>query len=393
MFVWMRFPEGGGSASFRMGMCRPQADEDAPARRAVGFRLKRAQAIERMARPFVSAISFPRCGSALESRLLCGSIGMFFVCLMPVIRSSRNVLAAVLSKCLAFVLRLSCVPVEMSCVRFTPAVCRLCQTGRLAICSCVPVPPWVVIVGSAFSNRRCGYPTFLVHFGLARSFMAIPTENEGTGERGERRERRTESARGRVRFCVTALALRCFRRGVRWADVEAALRPPPNLRQGVLVSLDSLHLIRGVGRFTRRRGLRRSEDLTGLRSFCACHAFLSKCLAFDHACCLPPVRQTGRLAICSVPVPPWVVIAGSAFSNRWCGYRISWVHFGLARFFMAIPTENEREHGERSRRRGVSALLREHIGFVVFSAGSPLGARAQPAPKSHWLSGLSSFGS
>ena len=106
----------------------------------------------------------------------------------------------------------------------------------------------------------------------------------------------------------------------------------------------------------------------------ACHTFLSECLAFDHACCLPPVRQTGRLAGCSVPIPPWVVIAGSAFSNRWCGYRISWVHFGLARFFMAIPTENEREHGERSRRRGVSALLREHIGFVVFSAGSPLGA-------------------
>ena len=31
-------------------------------------------------------------------------------------------------------------------------------------------------------------------------------------------------------------------------------------------------------------------------------------------------------------------------------------------------------NGERSRRRGVSALLREHIGFEVFSAGSPLGA-------------------
>ena len=50
------------------------------------------------------------------------------------------------------------------------------------------------------------------------------------------------------------------------------------------------------------------------------HAFLSGCLMFDHACCLPPVRQTGRLAGCFVPVPPWVVIAGSAFSNRRCGY-------------------------------------------------------------------------
>ena len=68
------------------------------------------------------------------------------------------------------------------------------------------------------------------------------------------------------------------------------------------------------------------------------------------------------------------MIAIRAFSNRRCGYRALWVHFGLVRFFMAIPTENEREHGERRRRRGVSALLREHIGFVVFSAGSPLGA-------------------
>ena len=42
---------------------------------------------------------------------------------------------------------------------------------------------------------------------------------------------------------------------------------------------------------------------------------------------------------------------------------------------MAIPTENEGT-GKRSRRRGVSALLRDRIGFEVFSAGSPLGLRA-----------------
>ena len=45
------------------------------------------------------------------------------------------------------------------------------------------------------SQASCGYPALLVHFGLVRFFMAIPTENErneGT--------RRTESAarRGRV---------------------------------------------------------------------------------------------------------------------------------------------------------------------------------------------------
>ena len=129
-------------------------------------------------------------------------------------------------------------------------------------------------------------------------------------------------------------------------------------------------------RVTRRRALGYNEDLSGLRLSRVHHAFLSECPVFDHACCLPPVRQTGRLAGCSVPVPPWVVIAGSAFSNRRCGYPAFLVHFGRARFFMAIPTGNEetRERGERSRRRGVSAFLRDRIGFVMFSAGSPLGA-------------------
>ena len=118
-----------------------------------------------------------------------------------------------------------------------------------------------------------------------------------------------------------------------------------------------------------------------LRAAHICHAFLSKCPVFDHACCLPPVRQTGRLAGCSVPVPPWVVIAIRAFSNRRCGYRALWVHFGRVRFFMAIPTENEGtgERGERRERRTESAarqsaFLRDHISFAAFSAGSPLGA-------------------
>ena len=78
------------------------------------------------------------------------------------------------------------------------------------MCS-VPIPPWVVIAGSAFSNRRCGYPAFLVHFGRARFFMAIPTGNEETRERGERSRRRD-----RVHFCVNISALSCFPRGVRW---------------------------------------------------------------------------------------------------------------------------------------------------------------------------------
>ena len=46
----------------------------------------------------------------------------------------------------------------------------------------------------------------------------------------------------RVRFCVIILALLCFPRGVRWGYA-------PQTAPRRLVSLDSLHLIRGVGAF------------------------------------------------------------------------------------------------------------------------------------------------
>ena len=55
------------------------------------------------------------------------------------------------------------------------------------------------------------------------------------------------------------------------------------------------------------------------------------------------------------------------------GYRALLVHFGLVRFFMAIPTENEGTRRTESAARQ-SAFLRDRIGFVMFSAGSPLGA-------------------
>ena len=44
-------------------------------------------------------------------------------------------------------------------------------------------------------------------------------------------------------------------------------------------------------------------------------------------------------------------------------------------------TERTRGTRERSRRRGMSALLRDHIGFAVFSAGSTLGLRAPDCAK------------
>ena len=90
-------------------------------------------------------------------------------------------------------LRLSCGSLGMSYVRSRLLFAAWRQTGRLAG-GCVSIPPWVEIAISAFSNWRCGYRAWRVHFGLARFFVAIPTEDEGTRERG------TESAarRGRV---------------------------------------------------------------------------------------------------------------------------------------------------------------------------------------------------
>ena len=104
---------------------------------------------------------------------------------------------------------------------------------------------------------------------------------------------------------------------------------------------------------------------------------------FDHACCLPPVRQTERLAICFVSVPPWVVIAGRAFSDHRRGYRGWLVHFGFVRFLAAIPTENEERRGTRRTESAArqSAFLRNHIGFAMFPAGSTLGLRAPDCAK------------
>ena len=90
------------------------------------------------------------------------------------------------------------------------------------------------------SRMSCGYQALLVHFGIVRFLMAIPTGLSGPLGYGT-------GGAAFVRFCVTALALSCFPRGVRWGlNVEAALRPPPNLRQRVFDSLDSPHAAAGL---------------------------------------------------------------------------------------------------------------------------------------------------
>ena len=114
-------------------------------------------------------------------------------------------------------------------------------------------------------------------------------------------------------------------------------------------------------------------------------AVLSRRLMFAHACCLPRERQTGRLAGCCVSIPPWVEIAGSAFSWCRCGYLPWRVHFGFVRFFMAIPTgyrdAGTELRGGRGWRRGLCASLRNRIGLVSLSAGRTLGLRAPDCAK------------
>ena len=55
-------------------------------------------------------------------------------------------------------------------------------------------------------------------------------------------------------------------------------------------------------------------------------------LCSGHACCLPHERQTGRLAICFVPIPPWVEIASSAFSSVDTVIWLGWFTSGLGVF-------------------------------------------------------------
>ena len=93
-------------------------------------------------------------------------------------------------------------------------------------------------------------------------------------------------------------------------------------------------------------------------------------------------RQTERLAECSVPIPPWVGIAISAFSMA---VRLSDLvdSFRACAFLYGDPDGERRDggtrrtegHGEQSRRRGGRAFLRDRIGFAMFSAGSTLGLK------------------
>ena len=75
------------------------------------------------------------------------------------------------------------------------------------------------------------------------------------------------------------------------------------------------------------------------------HTFLPKCFMLDHACCLPSERQTGRLAICSVTIPPWVEIAIRAFSGCRAVIGLGWFTSGL-RVFCGGDPDGERRDAE-----------------------------------------------
>ena len=151
---------------------------------------------------------------AFGSRLPCGSVGMSCVRFTPAVRfcwdvwRSVHACRAVLLGCLAFGSRLPCGSVGMSCVWFTPVSFPLSGKERRLAVSSVPIPPGrdrhSCVLAASF-----GYLPWLVHFGFARFFMAIPTGLPGTrgtrnGVTKERGWRRGLCAllRGRIGLAV-----------------------------------------------------------------------------------------------------------------------------------------------------------------------------------------------
>ena len=108
-------------------------------------------------------------------------------------------------------------------------------------------------------------------------------------------------------------------------------------------------------------------------------------------------RQTERLAECSVPIPPWVVIASSAFSDvAWLSDLVDSLR--ACAFLYGDPDGERRDGGTRDTENRVGGAAEERfcvtaLALLCFPRGVRWGCAPQTAPKSHWLSGLSSFGS
>ena len=132
-------------------------------------------------------------------------------------------------------------------------------------------------------------------------------------------------------------------------------------------------------------------------------SFLSKCFILGSRLLFDALRQTGRLAISCVSIPPGrdrhsCVLAALVRLSALAGSLRVWP------FICGDPdggtgdTRNEeRGTGKQGWRRSLCALLRGRIGLVMLSAGRTLGLNVeaalrppQTAPKSLRLSGLSS---
>ena len=129
-----------------------------------------------------------------------------------------------------------------------------------------------------------------------------------------------------------------------------------------------------------------------LRSAHICHAFLLKCLACgSYLSCVPVEMSCVRSRLLFAACAPnrtacdmlcFYSAVGRDRHSRVLGCRVviglCWFTSGL-RVSLWRSRRRTKGRGERSRRRGVSALLREHIGFAVFSAGSTLGQKVEAA--------------
>ena len=183
--------------------------------------------------------------SCVRSRLLRVSVGMSCVLFTPALRFCWDVLRSI-TPALRF-----CWNVLRS---ITPAVCRMSakQDGLREVAFLFRRGS-----GSPQCILKCRAVIGLVWFtsGLCVSLRRPRRRTKGRGERSRRR--------GRVRFCVSLLALPCFPRGVRWG-LRAPKPAPKSLRlSGLSSRCGGVVLVRIRAAVTRVHGKTRRTPIYG----------------------------------------------------------------------------------------------------------------------------------